>query len=62
MLLRDEDLRHCSRAFLEAAEESVANKVAAGRDDLLPRLEAIRSAIPDAPGYTLEHRTVDGWR
>lgn len=61
--MRDEDLRHCSRAFLEAAEESVANQVAAGREDLRTRLEAIRTTIPCAAPYALEHRTRDGlWK
>ncbi len=63
MILRDEDLRTCSRAFLEAAEESVSNQIAAGRGDLVSRLEAIRAAIIDAPGYPLEHRGRDGiWK
>lgn len=53
---RDNDLRDCSRAWLEAAEKTLQAMVDAGYVQMAPRLEAVRAAIPDAPDYHIDHR------
>lgn len=53
---RPADLRDCSRALLESFEEGLARDVAAGRDDLQQRLEAVRAQIPHAPEYEIIYR------
>lgn len=52
---RDNDLRDWSRQTLEAAADHLAKAIAAGDYSLLPRLKAVRAAIPDAADYHIDH-------
>lgn len=52
---RDNDLRDCSRAWLEAAEKTLQDMVDAGYVQMAPRLAAVRAALPDAPDYHIDH-------
>lgn len=53
---RDHDLRDCSRAWLEAAIESVEGMIALGYT-LQPRLDELRAALADnPPEYDIDHR------
>lgn len=52
----DNDLRDCSRAWLEAAAKSLQAMVDIGYRHLQPRLDAIRAQIPHAPEYDIDHK------
>lgn len=49
------DLRDCSRSVLESFEAGLLRAIAEGREDLRPRLEAVRAQIPLAPNYCITY-------
>ncbi len=56
---RDNDLRDCSRAWLEAAIETIEGMIARGYI-LQPRLAELRAALANnPPDYHIDHRDRD---
>lgn len=52
-----DDLKDCSRAWLDAAAESVQAMIDIGYYHLRPRLEDIKAALAnDPPEYMIDHR------
>jgi hypothetical protein len=51
-----DDLRDCSRGFLEAAEEALKHLIEKGGYPLQHRLEAVREALANnPPEYSIDH-------
>ena len=57
MRVTKDDLRDCSRAWLEAAAESLQAMIDIGYYHLRPRLENIKAALANnPPEYEIDHR------
>ena len=54
--MRRANLEDCSREVLEAFADGLERDITAGREDLRPRLEAVRAQIPHAPLYCIDHK------
>lgn len=55
---RDNDLRDCSRQFLEQQADLLRLRIIAG-EDLQHLLDKVEAAIPHAADYHIDHRDRD---